>query len=489
MYRILLRTSWDATPILIHDDSAGDRLVTAKITKSTDSYDSLDFTIDPTHKAFNKITPYQTFITVVRTKPQRTLFEGRVLTIQPSMDNGGVINKSVTCEALEGLLHDSVQPWAEFHNTSPKQFLQTLINNHNAQVESYKQIKLGNVTVTNSTDNVYRYTDDTKDTFDTIKDKLITSLGGEIQLRHETDGLYLDYEPTIGELSNQVIRLQSNLMSITQKIDPTTVITKLKPLGATQQQDNATSASSPRLTIAGVNGGSPFLVDDNLVTEFGIQTGVETWDDVTTDSALLTKGKAFLSAQAAASQQVQLSAVDLSLLKQNVDDFICGNSYHIINPLLGFDQTLRAIGQTIDIGNPSDSGLTFGDAMLSQEEYNQQMKKSTAAAKDVGQKVVYLENKTADLSDAAKTTNESVEALKTKYNKLINAVGDADYKTMLAQLTALQNQTATVMTNLGEIGAEALANQSAISKLKVADAELDRRITALESPTGGTTNE
>lgn len=494
MYRVLLRTSWDTTPILIHSDSdESDRLVSVKITKSTDSYDSLDFTIDPTHKAFNKIIPYRTFITVVRTKPQRTLFEGRVLTIQPSMDNGGVINKAVTAEGLEGFLHDSVQPWAEFHNTTPKAFLQSLIDNHNAQVEDYKKIILGSVTVTNSTDNVYCYTDDTKDTFDTIKDKLITSMGGEIRIRHESNGLYLDYEPTIGELSNQIIRLQSNLMSLTQKIDPTTVITQLKPLGATQQSDisetGTAATSSPRLTISNVNNGSPFLIDERLIKEFGIQTGVQTWDDVTTDSALLTKGKAFLNSQATASQQVQLNAVDLSLIKKDVDDFICGDSYHIINPLLGFDQTLRAIGQTIDICDPTGSGLTFGDAMLSQEEYNQQMKQSVSAAKTVGQKVTYLEQQAVRLSNASKEANKSLETLRNDYDQLIKSVGDADFASITTQLTELKNQTATAIANLGEIGAEVLTNQNAIADLKIMDAKLDQRISALEGNNGGTTNE
>lgn len=255
-----------------------------------------------------------------------------------------------------------------------------MIDQHNQQVEPYKQITLGNVTVTNSTDNVYRYTDDTKDTYDTITEKLINRLGGEICVRLESDGLYLDYMPEIAEHSNQVIKLSSNLMSLSQKTDPSKVITVLKPLGKAAERtttgttgETDTATSTPRLTISSVNNGSPFLTDSNLVNQFGIHVVSQTWDDVTTATVLKSKGDAVLASQSPVSETLQLNAVDLSLVGVAVDDIDCGNYYRVVNPLMAYDKEPRVVGQELDICAPENSTLTAGDAALSQESYTLQL--------------------------------------------------------------------------------------------------------------------
>ena len=163
MYEVTLRNGWNGEEILIHSGHSGRRLLKGQIVKAVGSYDSFSGAVDPTNIGYNLLRPMQTFIKVTRTDKERVLFEGRLLDTQPAMSSEGIVNQDFSCEGLESFLHDSVQPWAEFHNISPKDFLQSLITEHNKQVESYKQIKLGNVTVTNSTDNVYRFSDDTKD--------------------------------------------------------------------------------------------------------------------------------------------------------------------------------------------------------------------------------------------------------------------------------------------------------------------------------------
>lgn len=390
MYRVMYRLGWDGQNKVLSSELGAPKLLQGKITKAVGSYDIFSCTIDPTQEAFSAITPLTTFITVIRTKPPlRILFEGRVLTVQPAMGSDGTINNVVTAEGLESFLHDSVQPWAEFHNTSPKDFLLSVLNQHNAQVEPYKQVKLGVITMTNSTDNVYRFSDDTKDSYNNIKEKLIDRLGGEIRVRHESNGLFLDYMPIIGVKSDQPIQLRRNLLSMSQKLDPSDVITVLKPLGAAEERTTAEgetqAVSTPRLTISGVNGGSPFLRDQKLIDQFGIQVGVQTWDDVKTDSILLTKGKEFLTNQKPVKQLVQITAVDLSLVGRSPSDFWCGNYYDIINPFIGFAQTLRLSAQVIDIVDPKSSTLQAGDVVLSQEQYNLNLRQQVQQAQQFTQ--------------------------------------------------------------------------------------------------------
>lgn len=421
MYRVMYRLGWDSQNKILHSELGSPKLLEGKITKAVGSYDQFSCTIDPTQEAFSAIVPLTTFITVVRTKPpQRILFEGRVLDVQPTLGSDGTINNAVTAEGLESFLHDSVQPWAEFHNTSPQAFLQTLINQHNSQVESYKQLKLGTITVTNSTDNVYRFTDDTKDTYDNIKEKLIDRLGGEIRVRHESNGLFLDYMPVIGVKSDQPIQLRKNLLSMSQKLDPTGVITVLKPLGAAEERTTAEgetqAVSTPRLTISGVNGGSPFLRDQKLIDQFGIQVGVQTWDEVKTDSILLTKGKEFLANQKPVKQLVQITAVDLSLVGRSAADFWCGNYYDIINPLIGFAQTLRLSAQVIDIVEPKNSTLQAGDQVMSQEQYNVTLRQQIQTAHQFSKNYeALIQGQATEIANLKKTTTalgQEVDSLK-----------------------------------------------------------------------------
>ena len=390
MYRVFIRQSWTGTETLINTD-VGDapRLLVAQITKAVGSFDTFSLTIDPTNPAYGQLQPFVTFIRVIRAHPESVLFEGRITTVQPSMGTDGMVQMVATAEGLEGFLHDSVQPWGEFHNLTPKAFLQALIDQHNKQVEPYKQIKLGDVTVTNSTDNVYRFTDDTKDTYDTIQEKLVTRLGGELQLRRGADGLYLDYLPKIGSDANQVVQLQTNLLSLSSKVDPTDVISVLKPLGATAQQtttaetDTSTATSTPHLTIESVNNGSPYLVDEDLVAEFGVQVGVSTWDNVTIASNLLTSGKQWLAEQRAAIETTEISAVDLALVGQSVDEFVCGNTYRVVCDVLGFDKSLRFSGMVIDIVEPLSSTITAGDLALSAEAYSLDLYQAAESFKEL----------------------------------------------------------------------------------------------------------
>src|SRR5699024_767787 len=133
----------------------------------------------------------------------------------------------------------------------------------NRQVEAHKRFKLGEVTVSNPTDNVYRYLG-YENSFETIKDKLVDRLGGYIRARHESDGLYLDYLEEVGEyVKSTPIRLAHNMQNVDYEVDPTEVVTRLVPLGKSieTEDEGAADASQARLTIEDVNNGVDYLDD------------------------------------------------------------------------------------------------------------------------------------------------------------------------------------------------------------------------------------
>lgn len=429
-FRITIRNGWNGEEKVLNSDIFPNyRLVSAVLSKSTTTYDSFTFDIDPTHEMYTEIEPYTCFVKVTRPDKGLMLFEGRVLTYSDSMDSSGTVQKEAVCEGLEGFLHDSVQPWKEFHNTTPKDFLQALITEHNRQVESYKQITLGTVTVTNSTDNVYRFTDDTQDTWANIQDKLVSRMGGEMRIRNEGGKLFLDYEPEISSECPQRIELAHNMVSSSRTVDPSEIVTVLKPLGATQERQNSdgsTDVSSPHLTIASVNGGNDYLRDDQLISQFGIHVKTETWEDVTTPQALLAKGRAFLNAQKAIKYQLQAGYIDLSFLEETIGMIECGTYVRIVNQLEGLYATERIVAMSLDLLDVANSTLTLSDNPIDLDTYRSQKRSETDTQKALINRLIMRQSKSnkeiADLSKQNQQLSDNYSKLSSDYAKLSERV-------------------------------------------------------------------
>lgn len=502
MYRVTVRNGWAGAEHTIHSENLNDtKLLTAKITRDIDAIDSFQFSISPKSPYYNDFKGMTTFVKVTIPKRNQVLFEGRVLPTTDSMATSGEFNKEITCEGLLSFLHDSVQDYYALANNDLKAFLQHMVDVHNRQVDSFKKVKLGQVTVTSPSDNVYKSIDDSKTTYETIQDKLISKYGGEIKIRHESDSLYLDYMPEIGKQSTQDIRLASNLLSIKRAIDPSDMYSVIKPLGARAEAPSGgevnNDISQPRLTIETVNAGSPFLVSQKLVNQIGYVVHPEVWDDVKVASILKSKGQTMLDNQRLIKEQFQVSAVDLSLLTgKSVDAFEAGNYHRTINPLMGVDEYLRIVGQSLDLCNPLSSTLSIGDKLLSQEDYELAIKRQNAVEiQGMKAQVEIQSRKVTALTTELATTTDNLTKLQAEYDKLIENIGDADFKAIMVKLTELENQTTTIINNLGEIAQNVLdletfkttqeatnANQLMTNdQQKTKNEDFEKRILALEN--------
>lgn len=336
----------------IHSDNL-DRISGGKIVKAVNAVDSFTFTIYPDNAGYDKLKPLTTSVTVTDDNTGKNVFIGRVLKCPDSMDEQGLICKSVTCEGRLGWLYDSVQPYVEYKMVGISTVLSSFLSKHNAQVGADKRIELGQVTVT--AENNYTYSVNWVSTMDAISEQLVGKFGGEIQLRDQDGKVYIDYLEHIGHGTDTKIELAVNLKTISREIDETSVITRLYPLGA------KLTDSEKRLTIGSVNGGKDYIEDSALVAKYGVISGTQTWDDVTQASILKTKATAFLKSANKAKKQYKITAVDLSTIDMNFEQFELGCWYRVVNPLMGIDEDLRIIGITINLDNPEQSDLTFGD--------------------------------------------------------------------------------------------------------------------------------
>ena len=361
----------------IHERRAAtnaNKLTTASIVDAVNSISSFSFTINPENTRYNQLVEGTTLIKVHNTKKNRDDFVGRVLQINPVMDENGMCRKSVICEDRLGYLQDSIQPYMATRHfegddtmTGLEEFMDVLLANHNEQVEEHKRIYRGIVTVQpfESSDGVTKGLNWEK-TFDAIKEKLINSYGGFIRLRETGGVLYLDYLAEIGETRTTKIKLGRNMQSASKNSDTTGIITRLVPLGAklkTTNDDGQETETEERLTIADVNNGLTYIISEEYEARFGIRYGKAEFPDVTDPNNLLSKGTEYITAHNGLAINHAIGALDLSLIGLDIDDFVLYDRYPVENPLIGIDDTLQIIKKTTNVIEPHKSSFEMGDIL------------------------------------------------------------------------------------------------------------------------------
>lgn len=232
MYRVKIYNNNESTTI--QEPLADDvRLLSGSLKKGINTFSSYEFSMLPNNPGLGKIKNRQTLISIIDSLNGKEVFWGQVLSPTDSMDSDGGFNYEYMCADGLSFLQDSIQDYYKAQNMTPNAFFRYLIDVHNSKmVESYKKFTVGTVNVTNSTDNVYRYVDETATTWATIQDKLVSRLGGEIVFRRVNGVNYVDYLVEGGKTSETTIELTKNMLSFSRNIDPTEVVTVFKPRGA-----------------------------------------------------------------------------------------------------------------------------------------------------------------------------------------------------------------------------------------------------------------
>src|SRR5690625_4270324 len=431
MYKVSIFN--DGVETVIHSPYInGHKLGSGVIKKEINKFDSFIIGFYINNPAYGKLKPFKTLIKVFNTKSKKYEFEGRVLAPDETMDDTGLYDAAYVCEGELGYLHDSQQRHLEYRGTPENLFI-TILNYHNSQVEEYKRFYPGVVEVTTSTDNLYVYLSAESTTFEEIDDKILTRVGGELRIRKENGIRYLDVLERVGENKQTPIKIAKNLRSISRSVDPTEIITRLTPLGTRieSEDEDATDASQARLTIEDVNNGVPYIDREDLIAEFGIIGGSETCDDITLPSRLLSTGQNWINNQKVALYQYEISALDLSLIGLDIDNFDIGNSHPVFNPIMGIDERLRIIGKTTDINNPQDDSLNIGDKFKSLDEYQADANKSA-------RKVVDLENIVDSQSRTIATIKNEVSNVETNLGDLQQAIENADLEDLPDAISALE---------------------------------------------------
>jgi hypothetical protein len=332
-------------------------------------------------------------------------------------------------------LFDSIQPQAVYQGTVTAMFT-SLLANHNSQVENRKKFQKGNVLVTDANNYIYHFTN-REDTLTDIREKLCNTLDGYLKIRKVNGVKYLDLIPlsNYGRYCQQEIQFGENMLDYSQNYTANDVATCVIPLGKRLEEDERTSAAvaglDEYLTIVGTsvdsyhaNKNHDYVYIQAAVNRYGWVRVIKNWDDVTVKENLKTKAEQWLTDAQWARMELELNAVDLSLIDQDIESFEVGDTIHAWAEPYGMDTTFPVRKKVIYLNDLSKNFITLSNTEIS-KSYTKQVSNAVSEIKEEIPQLspLLLESRQQALAMLLDETQGGHVVYEYHYN----AAGEADY--------------------------------------------------------------
>ena len=414
----------DASNLIVYDPRLDNAVVTEPELKLSDNQcGSLRFTMFPNHPDYLNIQKRRTIYAVYRGDALNPIFKG--ICTEGTDDQTQIVD--FYFEDFMSVLRDSMQDAFVYHGELLP-FIQGLIATHNSQVETWQQIQLGHVTVTDPNDYIYRLSEKELTTWEVIQTRLIDVYGGHLRMRYENGVAYLDYlegstvnlDPYLNA-STQTIEIGENLKDFSRLISASETYTACIPKGAeaTFYDDDGVEYKD-RISIKDVNDGSKYLVNAEAVALYGYRCApvdLTTWDDVTEPSNLKTKGQAFLNGTLVKlSNSVKLTAEDLCHLGVASDSFGFLDYVRVYIFTANIDQIYLLTSITIPLDDPSELTISLGVTTLDLTD------KQTKRASDLIQRV---DNVESSVTEVRQQTATDIEQISETFSRLIEETAES----------------------------------------------------------------
>lgn len=348
---------------VLHDSNIDQlTLINPTLTLEVNKSGEFSFQIANTHPYYDKIINKRSYIEVYQ--DGEWLWSGRPIKVSTALK----LVKTVVCEGELSFLHDSNQRIEEYHDISVKDYFTTIIEKHNAMVDESKRFTVGNVTVTDPNDKLYRFSN-YEDTFNTIQDKLIDRLGGYVLIMHVDGVRYIDYVTAYPYTTNQVIEIGSNIIDLSLEETSDTTVSALIPLGKKLTEINAESGEEShadatgeeRLTIESVNGGNDYIINSDAVSRIGMVFDTVVFDDVTDPYNLMSKGYEELTDRIYNTLVISLNIFDRSFIDRNMTAFRLGSLVIANSPKHGLNKKQMMISKmSISLVDVSKTKIEIG---------------------------------------------------------------------------------------------------------------------------------
>ncbi len=382
----------------------------SKLEQALNDAGTFEFTITKNNPLYDEIYPRVSSVRI--TKNDTEIFFGQVRTSEEVLEG----EKDVSCVGELSFLYDSIQPQKRYQDYTPQQFFNELVTNHNNQVEDDKKFRPGKVTVTDPNDSLYRFTN-FEDTLTDIRDKLCDSLNGYLRIRKSEGNRYIDLLrlEDYGKYSDQPIKFGYNLLDFVKKDSGEAIYTALIPLGARLDESQIDGLDS-YMTIESVNGGKNYLKNDSAIKQFGLIWAVQKWDDVTVPENLMIKGKEWLRSNQYKTLTLELTAIDMSMLKSDIDSFDLGDTIHVIAKDFGLDAVYPVQKKTTYLQEPEKNTIVLSNTSLS-KSYS---KKVEGSLQNIEGSIQNLTNSVNSVRQEMPTEKKLLELTTARAESLIN---------------------------------------------------------------------
>ena len=295
-------------------------------------------------------------------------------------------------------------------------FFRWILSQHNAQVTAEQQIKPGVVTVSDPNNYITRSSEEYATAMTTISDKLLkSSLGGNLLIRYEDDGNYLDYYAALPLTNTQTVEFAENLLDLSSETDGADIYTAILPEG----KDGLTIGNLPDgdLTDDLVKSGK-IIYSKSGVSTYGRITRHIKWDDVTVDTNLRAKAKAALADNGLSMPEtITCKAVDLGW-QEGIQHFRVGRMTALVSTPHGYSASYPLMELAPDILDPGNTQITLGAA---QRTYTGSQ---IDAARNVGNRIESTRKELTDRVDGSASqvilaTQQQITDLQHNVNSII----------------------------------------------------------------------
>lgn len=340
----------------------------AKLTQALNDAGTFEFTVPCTNPLYRDIENRVSMVQVL--KDGNEIFYGQVRECSEGLDG----EKDVKCVGELAFLYDSIQPQAKYQDQTPLQFFSKLLAIHNSQVEKEKRFEVGAVTVKDSNDSIYRFTN-REDTLTDLRDKLCDRLSGYLRIRKVDGTRYLDLVTLedYGKVCAQPIQFGYNLLDFTCGTSGTDIATAVIPLGARLDQ-SVIEGLDAYTTIESVNSGKDYVFIQSAVDHFGWIRKVVNWEDVTEPVNLKKKAEEWLKSNQYETMTLELTAVDMSMLNADLDTYEVGDMVRTLADPFGMDTRFPLQKKTTYLQSPEKNTVVLSNTL--KKTYTQQVASS-----------------------------------------------------------------------------------------------------------------
>lgn len=481
----------------LHDPRADLLLTSTKLEVEVNAAGSFEFKMYSGHPLFDAIKERDTANPVTVYQDDALIFCGDILSIESDFHLG----KKVTCRGELGWLNDSlVRPYStlpdECDNVAPTSvdgYFEWLIENHNRQVEAAKCFKVGKNEGSLLDDNNYIYRSDSSypNTGAVIKEKLLESLGGYVQVRHEDGVRYIDLLTDFPKVNAQIIDFGVNLLDYVKTDTTDDMATFVIPVGK-EIEDEATDKVKQRLTVSsladGCIGGDYFksgdiIYSDSAVKERGWIGALVEFSDVTEVENLRDKGVLALKGLISPVRTVEVTAIDLAMIDPEYEPIFIGQYIRARSKPHDFDSYMLCSKIEFDLNQPDNDKFTLGttfDVLTGVQ--NKRINALNATINTVYEAADQISAESKAAAVLANQAQKKAESAAASATEAVQTAIDADAKALAAQASVEKVETTvtTMQTTVTNAQSKAEAAEQAASQ---ADSKAQEAYEAAQSAT------